>query len=368
MSHKVMQLGDIFEFVYGKGLTEAERNGGEVPVYGSNGIVGWHNKSITMGTTIIIGRKGSLGEVHISSKPCWPIDTTYYVVDTKIPCDLSWLYYALLTLDLTKMNKSAAVPGLNRNDAYEKRIHFPLFPEQRRIAAILVKADRLRRLRQHARQLGETYLQSVFLEMFGDGRKFMLAEFADILAEDPKNGLYLPVEYFGSGMPIIRIDAFYDGILDNPSQFKRVRATPKQIKEFSVENDEILINRVNSLEYLGKCALVRGLTEPTLFESNMMRIRLNREIAHPIFVTKFLTSPQTYSEILQRAKKAVNQASINQEDVEAFKIPVPSLADQERFAVIVNSYEHLHYRQREAECQAEMLFQGLLHRAFQGEL
>ena len=95
-------LGDVCEFTYGNGLTQARRKGGEVPVYGSNGIVGWHDEAATNGPTIIVGRKGSIGEVHFSETPCWPIDTTYYIDSTKKPCDLNWLYYTLLALDLTE--------------------------------------------------------------------------------------------------------------------------------------------------------------------------------------------------------------------------------------------------------------------------
>jgi type I restriction enzyme S subunit len=168
MKYETVELGDVCEFTYGESLIETKRKHGKIPVYGSNGIVGWHNKAITRGSTIIIGRKGSIGKVHFSPVPCYPIDTTYYIDKTKIACDLRWLYYLLLELDLTNLNKSAAVPGLNRNDAYEKKITLPPLTQQKRIAAIAQKADRLRRTRRYALQLSNTYLQSVFLEMFGD--------------------------------------------------------------------------------------------------------------------------------------------------------------------------------------------------------
>ena len=53
-------LGDICDFTYGKALRADHRSSGRVPVFGSNGIVGWHNQPITAGSTIIIGRKGSI--------------------------------------------------------------------------------------------------------------------------------------------------------------------------------------------------------------------------------------------------------------------------------------------------------------------
>ncbi len=161
-------LGDLCEFKYGDSLPERKRIPGSIPVYGSNGVVGYHSQSVTQGETIIVGRKGSIGEVHYSDGPCFPIDTTYYISETKRNCHLKWLYYILRSLRLTDLNKSSAVPGLNRNDAYEKRIVFPPLPIQKQIAAILEKAEAAREKRRQANQLTEQFLQSAFLEMFGD--------------------------------------------------------------------------------------------------------------------------------------------------------------------------------------------------------
>jgi type I restriction enzyme S subunit len=103
--YPIVPLGEVCDFVYGDGLKEIDRKGGDVPVYGSNGIVGWHDEAITKGETLIVGRKGSIGEVHFSKVPCWAIDTTYFIEKTKVPCDFTWLYYTLKALDLTRLSK-----------------------------------------------------------------------------------------------------------------------------------------------------------------------------------------------------------------------------------------------------------------------
>jgi type I restriction enzyme S subunit len=130
-----------------------------------------HDQAITSGRTIVIERKGSIGEVNWSNDPCFPVDTTYFIDKTKQPCDLRWLYFTLLKLDLTRLNKSSAVPGLNRNDAYEQRIPWPDLPEQKQIAAMLEQADRLRRTRRYALELSDTFLPTAFLDLFGDPEK-----------------------------------------------------------------------------------------------------------------------------------------------------------------------------------------------------
>ena len=144
-----VRLGEVCEFNYGKGLPSHSRVYGNIPVYGSNGIVGYHSVAVTHGPTIIIGRKGSIGEVHYSDGPCWPIDTTYYIDKTKIDSVFEWLIFALRFLRLSELNKAAAIPGLNREDAYSLVIPLPPLPEQQRIAAVLrEQMDAVERLRR----------------------------------------------------------------------------------------------------------------------------------------------------------------------------------------------------------------------------
>ena len=134
---KWVSLGDICQFKYGSSLTRRNRIPGTVPVYGSNGIVGEHNRSLIDPPALIVGRKGSAGQVHLAQEPCWPIDTTYYISSDDTKEDMGWLFYALKSMDLTKIEKSSAIPGLNRNDAYAMKIALPPLGEQRRIATIL---------------------------------------------------------------------------------------------------------------------------------------------------------------------------------------------------------------------------------------
>ncbi|WCT24455.1 restriction endonuclease subunit S [Acidovorax temperans] len=162
------RLGDICEFKYGKSLPETARAGGDISVFGSNGIVGAHNSALTEGPTIVIGRKGSHGEVNFSPASCWPIDTTYYVDHSATKADIRWLFHRLCGAGLNQMNRAAAVPGLNREDAYRVEILLPPLEEQRRIAAILDQAETLRTQRRTALALLDSLTQSLFLDMFGD--------------------------------------------------------------------------------------------------------------------------------------------------------------------------------------------------------
>jgi len=129
-------LGEICKLEYGNNLTDKMRNGGHVPVYGSAGIVGWHDEPLTKSPTLIVGRKGSVGNVFYSKVSCFPIDTVYYVEETLCKEDLRWLELFFSHFDLRQLNMATAVPGLNRNVAHLIKIPLPPLEEQKQIAAL----------------------------------------------------------------------------------------------------------------------------------------------------------------------------------------------------------------------------------------
>lgn len=137
---RVENLGDLVWFEYGSALDAGSRTGSGFPVYGSNGVVGSHDKALVAGPGIVIGRKGSVGALQWSEGDFWPIDTTYWV-RPRVELDLRWMREALALAGLEALNSSTGVPGLNRGDAYERSISVPPLEEQRRIAEILDTLD-----------------------------------------------------------------------------------------------------------------------------------------------------------------------------------------------------------------------------------
>jgi type I restriction enzyme S subunit len=109
------RLDSFIELAYGKALKAETRRPGGVPVYGSGGITGWHDKALVDTPSVIVGRKGTVGSIYWESRPFFPIDTVFYV-KTKHP--LTYCHQLLKTLGLNEMNTDAAVPGLNRENVY----------------------------------------------------------------------------------------------------------------------------------------------------------------------------------------------------------------------------------------------------------
>lgn len=165
------KIGDVVEIHYGKGLPKRQRlTEGAVPVYGSNGKVGYHDSAITNGPTIIIGRKGSIGEVHLSRQPCWPIDTTYFLDEFPEFLSVDYFYYFLKTLDLSELNRAAAIPGIRRDDIYSIEIPIPPLEEQKLIAArieqLLTRIEQVKRLQSETEKEIEQITQSILTSAF----------------------------------------------------------------------------------------------------------------------------------------------------------------------------------------------------------
>jgi type I restriction enzyme, S subunit len=139
----VKKVEEVLSFEYGQGLPEKKRAGGEFPVIGSSGIVGYHDSYIVESPVIIVGRKGASGEVILCNNNCWPIDTTYFI-KLQNCMELLFSYYLLKSLNLAELSQKGAVPGLNRNDVYE--ILVPIAPkqEQKQISTMINKFDNLK--------------------------------------------------------------------------------------------------------------------------------------------------------------------------------------------------------------------------------
>ena len=214
-------------------------------------------------------------------------------------------------------------------------------------------------------------IKARFVEMFGDPEASPLCwpikTLDTLLSADPQNGLYKPQSDYvqdGSGTPILRIDAFYDGKVTSFLGLKRLQCSEAEKSRYLLKENDIVINRVNSLEYLGKCALITGMVEPTVFESNMMRFHVNESEIDPCFLTRLLCSPFVYNQILNRAKKAVNQASINQGDVQSFRIIVPPLNLQKQFAAFVSQIDKSKSVIQKSLDETQLLFDSLMQQYF----
>lgn len=133
----LVAFDEVCTLEYGKSLPQSARIDGPYPVMGSNGVSGFHNEFLVNGPGIVVGRKGSAGEVTWVNEDFFPIDTTYFVkLTNQETADLRYVYHVLRALNLPALRGGAGIPGLNRTDVYqEHRIPLPPLEVQREIVA-----------------------------------------------------------------------------------------------------------------------------------------------------------------------------------------------------------------------------------------
>jgi type I restriction enzyme S subunit len=135
-----LSWGDIITLEYGRALRNHRDSKGTVPVYGTNGQIGWCEGPLCKHDGVVIGRKGAYRGVHYSPVPFFAIDTAFYV-EPREPIDLRWVYYAFRTLDINAMDSGSAIPSTSRTELYALPVDVPPPHEQRAIATVLGALD-----------------------------------------------------------------------------------------------------------------------------------------------------------------------------------------------------------------------------------
>ena len=278
---------------------------------------------------ILIGMDGDFqpccwkgGKALLNQRVCKLVD-----FDERLDCDFA--FHAIMK-PLEKIQKNSfytTVKHISSSKILEIEIPLPPLPEQRAIARVLrtVQAAREARLREIAleRERKAALMEHLFTHgTRGESTKMTeIGEMpeswedmglSELIIDGPQNGLYKPLELYGDGVSIIRIDDFNnDGSFVNLN-FKKVQLSSEEAKKYKVQENDIIINRVNSLSHLGKCALIPNLPEATVFESNMMRFQVDESRILPEFLLRYLVTDENKDRIRNKAKRAVAQSSINQ--------------------------------------------------------
>ena len=303
------------------------------------------------------------------------VSPLYNVFSVSPEIDQQYLYYYLKSSATSYRIKEVATGSVRDNlrlsMLYDFMIELPSLDVQRQIVSNLdLLASIIRQRNQQLTKLDEL-IKARFVEMFGDlvenPKQFPCVLLGSIMTVMPQNGLYKPQSAYVQdkfGTPILRIDGFYNGKVTNFNNLKRLCCTDFEKERYLLVENDIVINRVNSIEYLGKCARISGLQEDTVFESNMMRFHLDDSKVNSTYITTVLCSQYIYRQILTRAKKAVNQASINQGDVQSLNVVVPPLPLQNQFAAFVAEVDKSKVEVQKALDQTQLLFDSLMQQYF----
>ncbi len=318
-----------------------------------------------------IGEAVKLNRRAITETSCLVDNNVMGIAPDESEMSLDYFYYFMRNFKMETLAESTTVPSVRKSRLEELKIQVPTLDIQEIICKKLNSTERIMVKRRQQLEELDMLIKARFVELFGDPNtnphSYPTAEFGTVLIVEPQNGLYKPQSDYvtdGNGIPILRIDGFYNGKVTDFRTLKRLICSEEDIKQYELHENDIVINRVNSIEYLGKCGLIQGLVEKTVFESNMMRLHVDESKLNPCYISHFLCSQYIYQQILKRAKKSVNQASINQKDVQSFVICIPPIELQTQFADFVTQVDKLKVEVQKSLDKLQMLFDSLMQRYF----
>ena len=314
---------------YGSSLPKRKRKGGLYPVMGSNGISGYHNEYLIKGPAIIVGRKGSAGEVVWEDRNCYPIDTTYYIKlvnDNKT--SLKYIYYILKSLNLQNLRNGAGIPGLNRNDIYSKiKIPLPPLEVQERIVE---EIENYQNIIDGAKKVVDSYKPSFKIDKDWDVVELGEAcKFIDYRGKTPTKT--------EDGIPLITAKNVKKGFIqDEPREFISpndfdswmTRGIPK--KGDVLITTEAPLGNVAQIHTTDKIALAQRLI--TLIPNRTILIdTFLKEILLTDFMQNRLISNQTGSTVY----------GIKAKTLKTIKIPLPPIETQKEIVARIEEEQKL---------------------------
>ena len=284
-----------------------------------------------------------------------------------------YLYFLLLSCRFVKW-ASASVSGANlpRLDP-ERLLEFEApvrsLAEQKRIAAVMARADRLRRIRRYALELGDGFLSSAFLRTFlAPGEDFPIFPVGELALEKrgsirtgPFGSQLLHSEFTDHGIAVLGID---NAVQNRFEWSERRFITPEKyamLKRYTVFPGDVIITIMGTC---GRCAIVPNNIPTAINTKHLCCISLDKAKCLPSYLQAcFLHHPSVLKSLGVSEKGAV-MPGLNMEIIKELLIPLPPLALRLQFAAIIEKHERLRRVHLEALRQAEHLFQTLLHRAF----
>ena len=270
---------------------------------------------------------------------------------------------------LRSKTTGATIPHISRKALDELEIPVISVSDQLHIANLLSKAENLIAQRKESIRLLVEFLKSTFLEMFGEPstnkKKFQKGKIKDVVTE-VKYGTSSPAEDEGQ-YPYLRMNNITpDGYMDY-SKLKYINIVDENDKEkYSVRKGDLLFNRTNSKELVGKTGVFNEDSE-MIIAGYLIRVRTN-EKANPWYLWGYLNSIHGKQTLLGMCKSIVGMANINAQELQGIKILIPPIELQTQFAQIVEKTEALKTQYQQSLTELENLYGSLSQKAFKGEL
>jgi type I restriction enzyme, S subunit len=322
--------------------------------------------------TVMVCCIGSLGKVGIAGTAIATNQQINSIIFDQQLVYPRYGYYAcrLLKAQLETMAPATTLAIVTKSKFESLEIPVPSLIEQRRIATLLDKVNTLRQQRRIACENIEVLFQSIFTHMFGtpstNSKQWKMVTLGDVLT-DIRNGFNASQADDTAGWPVTRIETIWNGTIDR-SRMGWTNPSPALLREFRLKRGDILFSHINSPDHIGKTALYDGEPEVLIHGINLLRLSANRSQASPLWLLHFLKHVETRRYFRTRCKKAVNQASLNQQDIKTLGMFLPPLKLQQVFADRAAAVARVEVASRAHLATLDTLFEALQQRVFAGNL
>lgn len=308
-----------------------------------------------------------------------------FVIRQNYKLERDFLYYTIFSERFIKFIKQRASvthqPNISPADIEEFLIPLPKFAEQQKIAYILSKIDDLiqktDQIIERTQRLKKGLMRKLLTKGIGH-TKFRHTFYGDIpeqweiidlgeIVRSYKNGIYKKSIYPGQGVSNIRMFNIIDGRID-PNGAPLLEVTEDEQKQYELIQGDILINRVNSSDLVGKAGIVDHHLGKVVFDSMNIRLRVKPERCDPYFLSYFLNTSMYYRQIRSSVKNAVAQSSLNQDDLNKIKIGIPIVQEQKRIAVFLSRMDQKIQQEKFGLSIIEKLKIGLMQNLLTGKI
>lgn len=328
-------------------------------------------KMVPAGAILVAMYGATVGRVGLLGIDATTNQAVCHVIPDPKKVDRRYMFHLLQARaqELVGRGVGGAQPNISQGTIKQLKIPLPPLDDQRRIAAILDQADTLRRLRTRALGKLNTLGHALFHEMFGDPatnpKGWPMGVIGDLLKE-AKYGSSGKANSEGRGLPMLRMgNVTYDGRIDL-SDLKHIELSDKEFNKYTTRPGDLLFNRTNSKELVGKTAVVTQ-AKPMAIAGYLVRGRANAR-GNTHYISGYLNSTHGKAVLRNMCKNIVGMANINAKEFQSIPIAIPPVELQRAYAEKLMSL-----RAEEAQFQASLdiastLFASLQHRAFKGEL
>lgn len=353
----------------GKQLPQEYRDNGQIKVIGAGQKSPYLSSHANFeGQTITISSSGAYaGYVWFHDYPLWASDCTVIQVKNKV--DINYLYLFLKSKQelIYSFQSGAGQPHVYWKNIKNIEIPLPSLTKQKEIAQMLDKASELIELRKATIEKLDELAQSIFIDMFGDPvsnpKKWDIKEIRDLILE-AKYGTSEKSSEEIKKYAVLRMNNLtYSGCLDLTS-LKYMDLEEKDKEKYLVKKGDLLFNRTNSKELVGKTA-VYNREEPMAFAGYLIRVRCE-DLATNVYISAFLNSKVGKKLLTNMCKSIVGMANINAQELQNIKIAHPPLELQQEFAKTIEKIESQKSFYEAELTGLQATFDALLSQSFEG--